>query len=112
MGVRKEASGSRLHDRKQRPMSAQGQLEQHPAGMGKSTTGKMVGSFDRTSLLKMKVTLALSQPCIPPPTPQLTGKARTARKRNLEIECPDICKVDVIGLPEALAKFELSNKYN
>jgi len=46
----------------------------------------------------MKVNLAFTQPQIPPPSPMLTGKARTARARNVHAGLDASPKRDVLGL--------------
>jgi len=93
-------------------MSSQGIVEQVGPGYGASISGQHLGTLDRRSMLRFKMNIAATQPVLPPATPQLTGKARTARKRNLEIECPEGPAVPVAGLNEARSKFELSDKYN
>jgi len=79
--VRAQAGGGA-----RRPQSA---LESRGRGGASGVGFNHVGCLDKTSMLRMKVNLAFTQPTIPPPTPMLTGKAGTARNRNIEIERPE-----------------------
>jgi len=71
-----------------KPSTHRVNVEQREAGITNSRAGQYVGSLDKTSVLRMKVNLSFTQPTIPPPSPLLTGKAKTARRRNLYVEQP------------------------
>lgn len=97
---------------RKRPQSATVKPPTENEGISsKSRVGRAVGHLDKTSVLRMKVNLAFTQPMIPPPTPQLTGKARTARKRNMEVEAPYAPGVPVAGLPESAGKLSSMGRY-
>ena len=79
-----------------RPASAQYIPESREPGQSFSAVGQHQGTLDKTSVLRMKVNLAFTQPQIPPPTPMLTGKAATARERNDLVENPPPPKKEYI----------------
>ena len=84
-GAREQPTRSHVR----RPASAKMVAEwRQPGQTTQSAVGNHFGTLDKTSVLRMKVNLAFTQPTIPPPTPQLTGKAGTARLRNEYVENP------------------------